>query len=439
MLFERVNASGTGLVIGSIGDTHVRNITFRDSRLHWSFKGIFLKFRAGKADAPGLIEDITYENIIVEGAQQWPIWIGPAQQAVSSNPCYANPCSLCWPVLPDGTFGTTCEGVQHNVFRNILFKDITLTHTVGSPGVILGSPDYPIDGITFDSVRVTSCGERQDMARTQRIRKESFPGLRQPIDDPFVVYFYLIIAGIVVACVLVPSVLCCTLRRRRSGSIAQGDCHGAEPCCCCPLPPPPHPLCCPLKPPPCALTCRKCCLHRVDPGKARSAEEFWTLPKFLGVFAALAAGVFGPLIWMMPGYSDSKVLDEYYACEGVSNAVAIGHTWPVPRCFEDRTTKGDLGDIDKHCLSPNPTIVGIWCGAVFGVLAVMGGIAGLWRILRKRALIAAEQTPKELGEHELVRLFNPEAARTPVTQDVVETEILTTLAPKKRFGSDLKL
>lgn len=84
MLFENINASGTGLVIGSIGTTHVRNITFRDSYLHRSYKGIFLKFRDGanNPNNPGIIEDVLYKNITIFESVQWPIWIGPAQQAI---------------------------------------------------------------------------------------------------------------------------------------------------------------------------------------------------------------------------------------------------------------------------------------------------------------------------------------------------------------------
>ena len=49
MLFERINASGLGLVVGSIGDGLVRNITFRDCYLRDTFKGVYLKFRTGQA------------------------------------------------------------------------------------------------------------------------------------------------------------------------------------------------------------------------------------------------------------------------------------------------------------------------------------------------------------------------------------------------------
>ena len=40
MLFERINASGVGMTIGSIGCSVVNNITFRDVYMHHTFKGM---------------------------------------------------------------------------------------------------------------------------------------------------------------------------------------------------------------------------------------------------------------------------------------------------------------------------------------------------------------------------------------------------------------
>jgi hypothetical protein len=82
MTFERINASGLGLTIGSIGSTTVRNITFKDSYLYQSYKGIYLKFRSIDEAHHGTIEDILFSNITLESPEQWAIWIGPAQQAV---------------------------------------------------------------------------------------------------------------------------------------------------------------------------------------------------------------------------------------------------------------------------------------------------------------------------------------------------------------------
>ncbi len=62
MLFERINASGIGLTIGSIGDSLVKNITFRNSRMHKTYKGVYMKFRGN-----GVIQDVLYENITMDG------------------------------------------------------------------------------------------------------------------------------------------------------------------------------------------------------------------------------------------------------------------------------------------------------------------------------------------------------------------------------------
>ena len=42
MLFERINASGVGMSIGSIRCSLVNNITFRDIYMYHSFKGRLL-------------------------------------------------------------------------------------------------------------------------------------------------------------------------------------------------------------------------------------------------------------------------------------------------------------------------------------------------------------------------------------------------------------
>ena len=68
MLFERIEASGLGLTIGSIGSSVVRNITFRDCHMHKTVKGIYMKFRA--LHAPGSISDILYENIVIDSPEQ---------------------------------------------------------------------------------------------------------------------------------------------------------------------------------------------------------------------------------------------------------------------------------------------------------------------------------------------------------------------------------
>eukprot|EP01126_Amoeba_proteus_P053927 TRINITY_DN6600_c0_g1_i1.p1 TRINITY_DN6600_c0_g1~~TRINITY_DN6600_c0_g1_i1.p1 ORF type:complete len:234 (-),score=45.02 TRINITY_DN6600_c0_g1_i1:51-752(-) len=146
MLFERLTASGLGLTIGSIGGSSVRNITFRNIYLPQTYKGIYIKFRADG----GNISDVLYENIVMDQPEQWPIWIGPAQQSDSSNLCAAHPCSICWPEIPF----SSCNPVTNGRFFNITLRNITINQPSGSAGVIMGSSENPMQNIIFDNVVV---------------------------------------------------------------------------------------------------------------------------------------------------------------------------------------------------------------------------------------------------------------------------------------------
>jgi len=149
MLFENLNASGVGLTIGSISGTTVRNITFRNIYMKNTYKGIYLKFREG--DQPGLIADVLYENIYMESPDQWPIWIGPAQQSDSRNLCAAHPCSICWPTMPYAK----CEMPPAGKYQNITLRNITISNPY-RVGVIMANEANPMDGVVFDGVKVVN-------------------------------------------------------------------------------------------------------------------------------------------------------------------------------------------------------------------------------------------------------------------------------------------
>jgi polygalacturonase len=140
-----------GLTIGSIGASTVRNITFRDCYMPNSYKGIYLKFRSDG----GLIEDVTFENIVIDSPSQWPIWIGPAQQSDSRRLCAAHPCSICWPELPSAE----CNAPLSQ-YRNILLKNITVNNSAKSPGVIIGNSDMPMENIVFEDVVFNNPGDK---------------------------------------------------------------------------------------------------------------------------------------------------------------------------------------------------------------------------------------------------------------------------------------
>jgi polygalacturonase len=152
MLFERINASGVGLTIGSVGASSdhscVRNITFRNCTMYNTFKGIYLKSRPADEGDTGEITDILYENIQINNASQWAIWIGPQQAA------FKGACSLLWPFIPE----TGCPIPSGITWNNIVLRNITLNHPQISPGVIIGNLSNPMHNILFDNVIVNNPG-----------------------------------------------------------------------------------------------------------------------------------------------------------------------------------------------------------------------------------------------------------------------------------------
>jgi polygalacturonase len=155
VVIERVNASGLGLTVGSIAST-VRNLTFRDSYMHHTYKGIYMKFRGD-----GLIADVTYENIVIDAPEQWAIWIGPAQQCdgcSATNICSTDggPCSICWPTFP----GSQCHAPSGGKYVNITLRNITINNPKGSPGVLLANTSVPMENVVFDNVVVNNPGKK---------------------------------------------------------------------------------------------------------------------------------------------------------------------------------------------------------------------------------------------------------------------------------------
>jgi hypothetical protein len=145
MLFERITASGLGLTVGSISSNDNSNLTFRDVFMPETYKGIYVKFRG-----PGVISDLVFENIQMLRPEQWPIWLGPAQQSDSARLCAAHPCSICWPEVP----AAECNMPEETYLSNVLLKNVTVIDPANSPGVIIGNSSTPLMNITFQDVVV---------------------------------------------------------------------------------------------------------------------------------------------------------------------------------------------------------------------------------------------------------------------------------------------
>ena len=150
MVIERLHASGLGLTIGSIGESEVNNITFRDIVMHNTVKGVYLKFRGN-----GNISNVLFENVTMQSPSQWAVWIGPAQQSDSKELCAAHPCSLCWPTLKSAE----CNAPAHGQYTNITLRNITIDlQGKHAPGVLLANSSAPMRNVRFENVVVTNPG-----------------------------------------------------------------------------------------------------------------------------------------------------------------------------------------------------------------------------------------------------------------------------------------
>ena len=137
----RVNF-GVGMSIGSvppnsdincIRDVWIRNVQFKNP-----FKAIYVKTNSGK-DGFGIIDNINYENISIDGAILWPIYIGPQQQKE-----------------PDGGGDGIWPPPQPLVnVTNIHLRNVTSENGWLNAGVLRCAESNPCRGFTFDNVHVS--------------------------------------------------------------------------------------------------------------------------------------------------------------------------------------------------------------------------------------------------------------------------------------------
>ena len=103
--------------------------------------------------------------------------------------------------------GDVCEPIEHAVYKNITLRNINITGPRTSLGTIIGDYKTPIRDIVFDNVFIHPCSS----SSRGHSRIESFPGLLQPIEDPEVTSFYLILAAATIVPVIFVS-CCCWFR-----------------------------------------------------------------------------------------------------------------------------------------------------------------------------------------------------------------------------------
>jgi polygalacturonase len=141
----------TGLAVGSVPPKDevncVRNVTFRDSVMHRPLKAIYIKSNPG-TNGTGIIDNIVYENIAIDHALWWTIWIGPQQQNQPGD-APGTGCSFMFPYVPE------CPTQPLVTISNIILKNVTAVDTIPlfeGPGVILCDPANPCADFVFENV-----------------------------------------------------------------------------------------------------------------------------------------------------------------------------------------------------------------------------------------------------------------------------------------------
>jgi polygalacturonase len=92
-VYDSSVAYSTGLAIGSVppnaDNNCVRGVTFRNITMYRPLKALYIKSNPGTSGI-GTIEDIFFEDIFVEQALWWTVWIGKQGHFFTTFICERN-------------------------------------------------------------------------------------------------------------------------------------------------------------------------------------------------------------------------------------------------------------------------------------------------------------------------------------------------------------
>lgn len=156
MIYNNTINYSVGLSIGSVPPNTdincVRNIIFKDTYMYRPFKALYIKSNPGTRGT-GIVEDITYENILIDQALWWTVWVGPQQQhQPGDGKGGGTGCSFFFPFDPE------CATQPLVTIRRITFKDIVARNTLPifeGPGVILCDAANPCTDIVIQNMTNT--------------------------------------------------------------------------------------------------------------------------------------------------------------------------------------------------------------------------------------------------------------------------------------------
>jgi polygalacturonase len=124
---------GHGMSIGSETLGGVKNLTVTNCTFNGTTSGIRIKSARGRG---GLVQNLTYTDITMTNVD-FPIYLTSYYPKVPKE-------DSAQPVAPDSP-----------IYRNILVRNL-VAHSERTAGMIVGLPEAPIVGVTFENVRVTA-------------------------------------------------------------------------------------------------------------------------------------------------------------------------------------------------------------------------------------------------------------------------------------------
>eukprot|EP00475_Leptophrys_vorax_P002192 TRINITY_DN11249_c0_g1_i1.p1 TRINITY_DN11249_c0_g1~~TRINITY_DN11249_c0_g1_i1.p1 ORF type:complete len:439 (+),score=108.58 TRINITY_DN11249_c0_g1_i1:67-1383(+) len=149
ILVENIRVKyGVGMSIGSVPPHDqvncIRNVTFRNVDFESPFKAIYIKTNPGDSGS-GIIQNILYEDITVDFAIWWAIYIGPQQQ---KQPDGGGPGCMIYPLNPN------CETQPRVSIDNIRLRNVSIKSTLLFPGIVRCNASRPCTNFEFDNVHV---------------------------------------------------------------------------------------------------------------------------------------------------------------------------------------------------------------------------------------------------------------------------------------------
>jgi len=137
-----------GMSIGSVPPRTeincVKDVVFDNIKMITPAKAIYVKSNPGTS-GQGIIHNITYQNMYIEGAFWYPIWIGPQQQNQPDGTADTG-CSFFYPIVD------ACPTNPLVTFSDITIRNVTFEKSVTMPGVILCDAANPCTGLDISYV-----------------------------------------------------------------------------------------------------------------------------------------------------------------------------------------------------------------------------------------------------------------------------------------------